>query len=194
MKVGDATFARGLVDRDIHLSTFAVPLGIDWGGRSLAELGLGRRYGVHVASIQRGPQRINIPSARTLILPGDQLQVIGSDKQLSAFGQALEAKSEEAAAQQKPVEEMMLRRIMLTFGSYIVGETIRESGIRDQFHCLIVAVEVEGNEGLLAPDPTQTLHIGDIIWVVGEEGNIAELENAREMPHHRKMGKGKVQS
>ena len=88
----------------------------------------------------------------------------------------------------------MLRRIMLTFGSSIVGKTIRESGIRDQFHCLIVAVEVEGTEGLLAPDPTQTLHIGDIIWVVGEEGNIAELENAREMPHHRKMGKGKVQS
>ena len=194
VKVGDAAFARGLVDRDIHLSTFAVPLGIDWGGRSLAELGLGRRYGVHVASIQRGPQRINIPSARTLILPGDQLQVIGSDKQLSAFGQALEAKSEEAVARQKPVEEMMLRRIMLTFGSSIVGKTIRESGIRDQFHCLIVAVEVEGTEGLLAPDPTQTLHIGDIIWVVGEEGNIAELENAREMPHHRKMGKGKVQS
>jgi CPA2 family monovalent cation:H+ antiporter-2 len=171
-------FMKGLVERDIHLSTFIVPIGIEWGGHSLAELALGKRYGVQVAGIQRGQQRINIPSANTLILPGDRLQVIGSDKQLAEFGHAMETMSAEAALLETP-QEMKLRRLVLSSNSPFVGKNIKESGIRDHHQCLIVGVEIDGEEGLLTPDPMQQLHAGDIIWVVGEEANIAELESLR---------------
>ncbi len=171
-------FMRGLVERDIHLSTFIVPVGIEWGGKTLAQLAFGKRYGVQVAGILRGQQRINIPSAQTLILPGDRLQVIGSDKQLAEFGHTLETMSKEAALQEVP-EEMALRRLVVSANSPFVGKIIKESGIRDHFQCLVVGVEPEGVEGLLTPDPMQQLHVGDIIWVVGEEANIDEMEGLK---------------
>lgn len=176
-KADKPKFMKGLVERDIHLSTFIVPVGIDWGGKTLAELAFGKRYGVQVAGIQRGQQRINIPSASTLILPGDRLQVIGSDKQLADFGQALEAMNAEVTLQDNP-KEMTLRRLVLVSNSPFVGKTIKDCGIRDQYQCLVVGVESEEGEGLLTPHPMQQLNDGDIIWVVGEETNIKELEGS----------------
>ena len=188
-------FAGRLVERDVHLSIFSIPVGIDWGGRTLADLNLGRQYGVHVVSVQRGSQRLNIPSASTRILPGDRLQVIGSDHQLTAFGQALEHKSAEASqAAASPADEVKLRRILLNFGSPLVGKTIKDSGIRERFHCLIVGLEAEGTEELRSPNPTEPLHISDIIWVVGEEADLAQLEQAS-LPQvkHKGIGNGKIE-
>ena len=174
-QAGKPKFMNSLVERDIHLSTFNVPIGIEWGGKTLAELAFGKRYGIQVAGIQRGQQRINIPSGKTLILPGDRLQVIGSDKQLADFGHVMAAMSAESAQQQSP-EEMTLRRVVLLDNSPFVGKTIKESGIRDQYQCLVVGVESEGENELLQPHPMRQLQTGDIIWVVGEEANIKQLE------------------
>ena len=174
-QAGKPKFMNSLVERDIHLSTFNVPIGIEWGGKTLAELAFGKRYGIQVAGIQRGQQRINIPSGKTLILPGDRLQVIGSDKQLADFGHVMAAMSDESAQQQSP-EEMTLRRVVLLDNSPFVGKTIKESGIRDQYQCLVVGVESEGENELLQPHPMRQLQAGDIIWVVGEEANIKQLE------------------
>ena len=174
-QAGKPKFMNSLVERDIHLSTFNVPIGIEWGGKTLAELAFGKRYGIQVAGIQRGQQRINIPSGKTLILPGDRLQVIGSDKQLADFGHVMAAMSDESAQQQSP-EEMTLRRVVLLDNSPFVGKTIKESGIRDQYQCLVVGVESEGENELLQPHPMRQLQTGDIIWVVGEEASIKQLE------------------
>ena len=174
-QAGKPKFMNSLVERDIHLSTFNVPIGIEWGGKTLAELAFGKRYGIQVAGIQRGQQRINIPSGKTLILPGARLQVIGSDKQLADFGHVMAAMSDESAQQQSP-EEMTLRRVVLLDNSPFVGKTIKESGIRDQYQCLVVGVESEGENELLQPHPMRQLQTGDIIWVVGEEANIKQLE------------------
>ncbi len=174
-QAGKPKFMNSLVERDIHLSTFNVPIGIEWGGKTLAELAFGKRYGIQVAGIQRGQQRINIPSGKTLILPGDRLQVIGSDKQLADFGHVMAAMSAESAQQQSP-EKMTLRRVVLLDNSPFVGKTIKESGIRDQYQCLVVGVESEGENELLQPHPMRQLQTGDIIWVVGEEANIKQLE------------------
>ena len=174
-QAGKPKFMNSLVERDIHLSTFTVPIGIEWGGKTLAELAFGKRYGIQVAGIQRGQQRVNIPSGKTLILPGDRLQVIGSDKQLADFGHVMATMSDESAQQQSP-EEMTLRRVVLLDNSPFVGKTIKESGIRDQYQCLVVGVEPEGENELLQPHPMRQLQTGDIIWVVGEEANIKQLE------------------
>lgn len=187
-------FARRLVERDVHLSSFAIPIGIEWGGKSLAQLNLGRTYGVHVASILRGRQRINIPSASALLLPGDRIQVIGSDKQLSAFGRAIESNTNQSSQNPELSEEMKLRRLVLEFGSPFVGTTIRESGIRNEFHCLIVGIETSTSEELLAPNPNQHLHVGDIVWVVGEEADLTRLEQAKDHPHHVRIGEGVVRT
>lgn len=74
--------------------------------------------------------------------------------------------------------EMKLNRIVISFGSRFMGQTIQQSGIRQDFHCLVVGVERDGSDSLVAPNPQAPFHVGDILWVVGEEEDLLALEQA----------------
>ena len=166
-------FEGRLLDRDIHIADFYVPADSKWSGKSLAQLALGHKYGVHVSSILRATHRLNIPEGDSVIYPGDKLQVIGSDEQLAAFGRAL---SDEVFEEDYELEkrEMKLRRMIIGGESQFVGKTLEESGIRHIFNCMVVGLE-EGKENLSRVSPSYQFAKGDILWVVGEEDDLERL-------------------
>lgn len=156
-----------LLDRDVHIADFDVPEDSLWGGKTLRQLGLGSKYGVHVSSILRGILRINIPNGDTIIFPCDKIQAIGSDDQLTAFGSALvrEVRQKDPDIEKR---EMKLRQVVIREGGAFAGKTMKESGIRDKFNCMVVGIE-EGKENLSPVAPSRILQAGDIVWIVGEE-------------------------
>jgi CPA2 family monovalent cation:H+ antiporter-2 len=169
-------FAGRLVERDIHLAEVTVPIGTSWAGKTLAQLNLGRRHGVHVVSVIRGARRINIPSGQTVILPGDRLQVIGSDDHLASFTRAMDRQAQEAREAVKDEKgEMRLQRLVIDARSPFLGKNIQESGIRQEYHCMVVGLEQEGSASLVAPDTLTPFAVGDVLWVVGEEENLKQF-------------------
>ncbi len=156
-----------LLDRDIHISVFEIPEDSKWAGQRLDRLRVGSRFGVHVSSILRGKQRVNIPGGDARLFPGDLIQVIGNDEQLDAMRKALnrEVFEEDEHIQKK---DMRLRQLILASDSPFVGKTLRDSGIRDQYNCMVVGIE-KGQENLTLIDPSHLFAAGDVIWVVGEE-------------------------
>ena len=70
---------------------------------------------------------------------------------------------------------MLLKQFVVTENSKFVGKTIRESGIRNKYHCLVVGVESSGDMSLRQPDVDAELQQGDIVWVVGEESALNAL-------------------
>ena len=156
-----------LLDRDIHIAEFQVPSDSLWMGQTLKQLNFGQKYGVHVSSILRGGQRVNIPDGDYIIFPYDVLQVIGSDMQFTAFRDALERERfiEDSELEKR---EMKLRQLVIGSDSPFIGKTLIESGIRDIYSCMVVGLE-EGKESLSAYRPNRRFQEGDIIWVVGEE-------------------------
>ena len=162
-----------LLDRDIHIAEFDVPLDSQWMGQTLKQLNLGHRYGVHVSSILRGGQRLNIPDGDYIIFPADRLQVIGSDDQLAKFHQSLESEvlGEDVELEKR---EMKLRQLIIGADSPFVGKTLVESGIRSLYSCMVVGLE-EGKENLSSVPPTRRFQEGDILWVVGEEESLKAL-------------------
>ena len=172
-------YAGKLMERNIHLSVFTIPVGIAWAGRTLAQAGLGQKYGVHVAAIQRGTQRINIPNGNTLLLPGDRIQVIGSDEQLQAFSNVIEGAAQKVRESVvDTTEEMALRRYVVEEQSGFIGKTLRDCGIRERYNCLIVGIEDKGNKGLLSPVPGHVFEVDDVIWVVGTPEDIKRLPSS----------------
>ncbi|MBQ4028427.1 MAG: cation:proton antiporter, partial [Prevotella sp.] len=166
-------FEGRLLDRDIHISEIDVPEDSSWAGKKLAELKIGSRFGVHVSSILRGAQRLNIPTGNTVIFPGDRIQAIGNDEQLNQFGNALRS---ELIAEDPEIEkrQMHLKKMILNNDSEFIGKTLKESGIRDRYNCMVVGVE-EGQKNLTMINPLREFVAGDIIWVVGEEDQLREL-------------------
>lgn len=165
-----------LLSRDLHLSDFEIPADSLWAGCTLKELNLGKKYGVHVASIIRGLHRINIPGAEIRLFPGDTIQVIGTDEQLSYFGK--EAQKVSAAAEENEIEkrEMHIKQIVVDENSAFLGKTIQTSRIRKDYRCLVVGVEKE-NGRLLTPEPDISFEVGDVIWVVGEQKDVYHIMN-----------------
>ena len=165
-----------LLDRDVHMAEVAIPMNSQWMGSTLKQLGLGKKYGVHVSSILRATFRLNIPDGDYIIFPGDRLQVIGSDEQLSKFAHAVE---KEVIGEDFDLEnrEMKLRQLILGEGSRFIGKTIVDSGIRSLFSCMVIGLE-EGKENLSPINPKRPFQEGDILWVVGEQESLDALINA----------------
>lgn len=169
-------FAGRLQERDVHLSDISVPVGVEWGGKTLAQLNLGRCYGVNVVSVLRGNRRINIPSGTTPVLPGDRLQVIGSDEQLATFNREMERQAQQAQERSADGEsEMKLQRLVITSDSLFRGKSIQQAGFRQDYHVLVVGLEVDDSSSLETPNLQTPLDEGDVLWVVGEEANLARL-------------------
>lgn len=162
-----------LLDRNVHMSDVDVPMDSTWSGKTLLELELRQRFGVHVSSILRADRRINIPDGKTLVFPGDRLQVIGADSQLAKMAEALQR---EVYGSDPDIESksMRLRQMVITGGSPLLGVSLRESGIRSRYNCMVVGIE-EGEENLSQMAPDRKFEKGDIIWIVGEESHLAEL-------------------
>ncbi len=169
-----------LLDRDVHMADFDIPMNSQWMGRTLRYLALGSRYGVHVSSILRAGHRLNIPDGDYIIFPGDRLQVIGSDEQLRKLGEAIrtEVVGEETDFEDR---EMHLRQIIVAAGSPLVGQTLEASGIRSQYGCMVVGLE-EGKATLSAVPPKRKFQAGDILWIVGEQPSIDSLLRAQNSP------------
>ena len=112
-----------LLDRDVHIAEIDVPDDSTWVGKTLGELQVGRRFGVHVSSILRGRRRINIPGGDTVLFPNDRIQVIGSDDQLANFNTII---NKELHQDDPDIEkrEMKLRQIIVNSNSPFIGKTL----------------------------------------------------------------------
>ena len=162
-----------LLDRNVHMSDIDVPMDSKWTGKTLSQLQLRQRFGVHVSSILRAERRLNIPDGNTIVFPGDRLQVIGADSQLSKMAEAIRR---EIYGGDPDIEDktMRLRQMVVTGGNPLLGVTLRDSGIRSRYNCMVVGIE-EGEENLSQMSPDRTFEKGDIIWIVGEEKHLAQL-------------------
>ena len=113
-----------------------------------------------------------------MVFPGDKIQVIGNDQQLAAISAAIrnEIRPEDNDIEKR---EMILRQIVLSDKSTFIGKTLKESGIRDQYNCMVVGID-EGQMHITLISPSHCLEVGDVLWVVGEKENIKQIQGTNE--------------
>ena len=166
-------FANHLIDRDIHIANLELPEDSLWAGKTLYSLKLRNRFGVHISSILRGSKHINIPNGSTILFPGDKLQAIGNDEQLTKLSKAINAELQPEVTNIEK-HEMKLRSFTISKTSPFIGKTLKDSGIRDEYNCMVVGVD-EGQKNLTLITPSRCLQAGDVLWVVGEEKDLERI-------------------
>lgn len=169
-------YASRLISKDLHFADFSVPGDTSWAGKTLAQLNLGRNYGVHVASILRGNVRINVPDAHEMVYPQDVLQVIGTDTDIEAFSKDLSTSGRVADDDIASRSEMVLDQVLVGENSPFLGKDIRTCEIRSRYHCLIAGVETDGGK-LHQPAIDIPFIVGDVIWVVGQKADVSILQS-----------------
>ena len=71
---------------------------------------------------------------------------------------------------------MHLKQFVVDSQSPFLNKSIKESGIRNHYRCLVVGVE-KGNDDLLSPEADMLLEENDVVWVVGEKDAVYRLVN-----------------
>ena len=163
---------NNLVD-DLHLAYIEVSLNCPFAGDKIVDTGLRRDYGVSISSIYRGFTLIALPGKDVRIFPGDLLGVIGTDEQIQRLNADIE--SYEDASEHLPVynEQIELVNVLLTKDSAIVGKTLVDARIRQDYYSMVVKIQ-RGDE-MLVPTPDVVFEEGDVLWIVGNPKNIEKL-------------------
>ena len=158
---------------DLHLAYMEVGHACEFVGERLIDSNLRKRYGVNIASIQRGAMMIPIPKGDTRIFPGDVLGVIGSDEQIQRLLPVVEAREEE---QQTPinVNNFKLTNVQLSESSPLLGHTSASASLRNKYMALVVAIQ-RGDE-YLKPNGEVEFQPNDIVWLVGDVKKLSELK------------------
>lgn len=159
---------------DAHIAYFEVLPFSFVVGKKLMELELRERYGVNIAMIERGEGSILVPKRDELLYPHDRIAVIGTDEQLAIFKNMIEKEAYVEEITPLAKEDLALVPVIAEPGFPFLGQTIRESGIREKTQGLIVGIERNG-ERILNPESTTEFQAEDAIWIVGNKKLIKKL-------------------
>lgn len=192
----EARFMRNLNERelsqrrtdlapwDMHVAQVRLSMDAAAAGHSLAELSLREKHGVNIALIERSDgSTVPAPGPDTRLLPGDNLLVIGTDKQLADVHRDLALPRPAPTKPGLAKEDIRLRRYRVTPQSPLVGQSIRESGLRKEASALVAGIERAGQR-IMNPDGNTVFKSRDVLWLVGDGAAIAsymlERKAARE--------------
>jgi CPA2 family monovalent cation:H+ antiporter-2 len=174
-QIADPAYAR-LAPWDAHLVEVAAPPRSFVVGKSLVDLQLRERYGLNIVAVIRGDQTTVAPKAEDPLYPGDRLLCFATDAEVERFRSDLEAKVEDES---RPLnlDAYDLKRLRVSARSRYDGTTIRDSGIQQDFGCIVVGLERRG-ERIPSPKSDVGLAENDLLWVVGERGKLQRLAEA----------------
>lgn len=141
--------------------------------KSLLASAIKERFGITIALIERGSQRILAPKGEDLLLPFDRLHVIGTDEQLEKMQEEF-VETTITSANLFSEEQVGLDSILLSPHSSFINQPIRDCNLREIVHGLIVGVERNGKR-ILSPDASFILESGDLVWIVGDRLLIKKL-------------------
>ncbi len=157
---------------DLHLAYMTVGHNCPFVGERLKNADIRRRYGVNVVYIQRNGNLHAVPTGDMRIFPGDVLGVIGNDEQIQAMLPLVEASAPPAT---DAANQVRFLHFALGENSPLVGKTLRNARLREDYSSMLVAVE-RGEEEFVDATPDLEFLAGDIVWIVGDPANLETLK------------------
>lgn len=160
---------------DLHLAYVEVGPNCAFVGDKLRDSGLRNKYGISVASIQRGDRTQSLPSFEERIFPGDILGVIGNDEQIKLLNDDIEKAEKAVKDSGIPAGQVELRSIQLSDRSPVINIPLGKMHMRRDYSSMIVKVQ-RGEDIFEQPDANTVLREGDIAWIVGDPEKIDSMK------------------
>lgn len=166
--------ANNNIISDLHLAFMTVGYSCPFVGMKLKDSDLRSRYGVSVASIQRGSQLIPVPSGNRRVFPGDILSLIGTEESIQELIPLVESNPDPSATESGlKASDMKLTSIRLTESSPLIGKTVADSGLSSVYSSLLVSIMRGKNH--IRPEASSAFECGDVLWLVGDPKILSPL-------------------
>jgi CPA2 family monovalent cation:H+ antiporter-2 len=174
---GSGKSKKILLPWDAHFAFLEVSPDSSLIGKTLQELKIRENFGINVVLIERGSKTIYLPKPTEVLYPCDRIEVIGTDDQLDLFRGHVEI-STSGDVYIAYEETIVLERIEVKSEYNIRGKSIRNSGIREKTHGMIVGLERNG-ERMLNPDSSMIIENQDVLWIAGDRDLIKDFINTK---------------
>ena len=171
------------LDEQLHIMSFIAPAGAEYLDTSLADLKWGYRYNVYVVKIRQGEKQYLLPDSQMKICAGDKVYAVGEEKALLNFyalTRLIQTKPLRTLKKfmeidyPQPEHALSVAAIKIYGDEDFAGKSIRQSGIRDKWDCLILGLQRDGYP-MIMPDPDMLLTKDDILWVMGSNNNVGHM-------------------
>lgn len=176
----ETSFFTGIAKEHDHLSPWDARLveipvtgGSQMVGFTLLELALRERFGTSIVVIKRADEDLVAPKADERLFPGDRLLCFGTDEEIEALRAALDRKRDRDG-RPRTMDAFALKRLEVGPHSPFLGHSIRDTGLRAQFDCMVVGLERDGQR-VRSPNSDLKLAAGDLLWVVGETTSLQRI-------------------
>lgn len=170
----------GRTSNDLHLTHVVVSPDCPLCGRTLSDITIRQLYGVGLVNIKRGSHSIPVPDSREMIMPYDELMVVGPDADLRSFMTLAEQSDEHLSGDSVKDKEqdakVDISRVWLRSGSPLIGRTVGDSLIRQSFKCMVVWIDRHDGLGVIPLKETQ-FRIGDVVWIAGLESGLKQFKD-----------------
>jgi CPA2 family monovalent cation:H+ antiporter-2 len=166
---------------DAHIVQLEVTPGVEFIGRTLAELKWRERFGVNLVYIKRGEKIIQTPDRDSILLPFDQVGLIGTDAQIQSLKVLFDYVEPKNPGVETDVQDIVLQKIIVDEHNLLQGKDIRSSGIRDLARGLVIGIE-RNNQRILNPESNTVFEWDDVVWIVGDRRRIQAIIDKEAMP------------
>lgn len=165
----DSDVAKNFLPWEASLGSYEISADTSLVGKTLREQMFKEKYGVTVAAVYRGSRRIFAPDGNFVLWPFDKLICFGSEEELQKFHTVLEEQKNVTAVANSGAgqEDFKLKSLMVEESSPFKNKSIRDSGIRESFHGMVVGIE-RGADRILGPTGSFELHENDLLWIVSD--------------------------
>ena len=151
-------------------------------GKTLKQIGWGRNFGVNIIKVIRGKKHINMPSGNLELREGDLLYILGKAEDLRSLRLSLGLEDTENLptlrefinTQKDVATDVYSYALPVSKDSELHGKTIRSSGLREQYDCMILGLQ-RNKLPILKPDINMVLQTDDLVWVLGSRRMIEKL-------------------
>ncbi len=181
----------GFIDEmedNYRVISFVVPKDTEYAGQTLLELEWGKTQSIFIVKIERGTEMMMLPNGNTVIQAGDRVFAMGLERMVRRFTVRWDIGGKYSMStmkdfmgfgeteKQSPLACMELR---VRGNEPYVGKALKHSGIQSEAHCMLIGIERNG-EFVMMPDANMDIRIGDVLWVVGTDGNLQYLAELSE--------------
>lgn len=166
--------ANNTLVSDMHMAFVTVGYDCPFVGERLSISNVRRKYGVNIASIQRGGCTIPVPGGNERLFPGDTVGLVGTEEQIQRVTPVMEAgESESAKSCGTAAEDVRFTSVQLSDGSPLIGQTVAGADIRNAYHSLIVAIQ--RGDSYVALNGNEPFCAGDVLWLVAQPSAVARM-------------------
>jgi len=152
-------------------------------GLQIAQIGLREKAGTTIVAVSRGDEIIYDPNPMAHLFAGDKIILLGNEEQLAKASELLDSPKDEKTEEDHSLKS---EAVYIEPGCFLEGNTLAGSELRKLHRITVVGIK-HGNNQVKNPTPSEVIHAGDLLLIMGKRSNVDTFKNALYKSNHPEM-------